>query len=150
MTPKKIQEIRKAIAVLSELSEEDWRELCFYNQDHSGIKNISLKIDDALNQFNIKRSLNGYKYLKYALKLLLQNEEEYEQVTKCLYPDVAKKFGVKPQNVEHCIRRVAESSFKKGDKEFLELVFSKEVKNKKIASNKEFIHGIAEYIQCNY
>ena len=67
------------------------------------------KIYYLLKDLGVRPELEGYKYIKDALLLLIE-EEGNLKITKQVYPMVAEKFGVTPQSVErnirHCIQDV--------------------------------------------
>ena len=56
--------------------------------------------------------LMGYTYLRAALAMICDDRELLVGVTKVLYPELAKRFGTSPANLERCIRSAIESAWR--------------------------------------
>ena len=61
----------------------------------------------AVRKFGIGRTCVGYRYLICALELVLADPSRLELVTKCLYPEVARRFAVTPGGVDKALRTAA-------------------------------------------
>lgn len=71
-------------------------------------------ITKLLLQLGIRSTYYGFRYLRYALELCLQDEHYLTSVYKTLYSEVAEKFGTSCYNVEHCIRTVISYCWDRG------------------------------------
>ena len=58
----------------------------------------------VLMHMNITPDKLGFDYLRHAVLLVFKDASYLQSITKRLYPDIAKDFGVKSRDVERCIR----------------------------------------------
>ncbi|HBN83478.1 MAG TPA: sporulation transcription factor Spo0A, partial [Clostridiales bacterium] len=54
---------------------------------------INIEIIKLLLSINIPSHLNGYQYLQEAIRMTVYNSDYVHQVTKFIYPGLAKKFN---------------------------------------------------------
>lgn len=104
---------------------------------------VDMRISYALNQLGIRPHVKGYKYLKDAIRIGIENPEDVEWITKTLYPAVAKKNKTTWSRVERAIRH----AIKDVDQvdEFRRVIFLGGARDH--YTNKEFIAGVAEYFK---
>ena len=106
-------------------------------------------ISRLLIEIGIPANIGGYTYSREALLLMLQYNIKV-QVTKYVYPDVAKKCKVTSSSVERCIRHAIERAWENGNLEVQNEIFGYTVKAKKgKPTNSEFLFQIADYISLN-
>ena len=79
----------------------------------------SLEIRGLLHHIGITSNYSGFFYTAYAVELVLQDPERLLLVTKCIYPDVAKRFHTSWRCVERNIRTVTRIAWEK-NRPFLE------------------------------
>lgn len=65
----------------------------------------------------------GYRYLREAVWIACQEPEVMTSVTKCLYPEVAKRFSTTDKQVERAIRNAIETAWTNGEPEILKDFF---------------------------
>jgi len=65
----------------------------------------------------------GYRYLREAVWIACQEPAVLTQVTKCLYPEVAKHFNTTDKQVERAIRNAIETAWTNGEPEALKEFF---------------------------
>lgn len=111
------------------------------------------EIFKLLINLGIPASLKGFKYIFHAIILLLDDDSyENSEITKRLYPDIAKYFNTTPASIERGARVAIEHVFEKGSNKLIHDVFgtSLDINNGK-TTNSEFIIGIKNYlkIMCN-
>lgn len=84
------------------------------------------KVTDYLNKEGFKRNLMGFRYLRTAIVLVIQDWKYIEGgVTKFLYPEVAKMHNTTASKVERAIRHSIEVVYGEGkpcNSEFIALV----------------------------
>ena len=162
MTKQKLEQIRDAIFVLSNLSNEDWEELYGMIEDPHWVskardkkaernKGITEKTISLLKKLGIPVSIKGYHYLHSAIMLFVGAENpEKIRITQELYPILGKEFNTTPLRVERAIRHAIEVSFMVNYNKLHEEIFGdlKKYKTGK-PSNGEFIATIAEYLKTN-
>ena len=54
----------------------------------------------------------GYRYTEYALMLMKEDEERIHSVTKCLYPEIAKRYQTSCNSVERNIRTLSQVAWR--------------------------------------
>lgn len=109
---------------------------------------LETKIIEILHRLGISPLLLGYSYLKEAIKLSYKDNTYYlKNITKRLYPDIAKKFKTILSRVERAIRHTIECAYKNGDDKFMNELCSYITNNKSgKMSNGNFIAIIVEKI----
>ncbi|WKA56402.1 sporulation transcription factor Spo0A [Planococcus shixiaomingii] len=106
------------------------------------------KINDRIKEVGIPPHLIGYKYLKEAVSLVLDEPEMLNKVTKSLYPGVAKKFDTTPQRVERSIRSAIENAWKNNEIDQLSKIFGYSEEHLEAKpSNSQFIGLVAESLK---
>ena len=102
-------------------------------------------VTDIIHEIGVPAHIKGYKYLREAIILTVQDPEMINGVTKVLYPAVAKKFATTPSRVERAIRHAIEVAWDRGDVEVLQKYFGYTVSGiKGKPTNSEFIAMIAD------
>lgn len=114
------------------------------------INNIDNAVSDILRKIGIPIKMVGYKYLKEAIMVAIDDPDALMSVTKNIYPQVAGKYGTSAGNVERNIRYVIESAWSKIgerelDKEMLEIAGD----TAKKPTNSVFILSCSEWIRCH-
>lgn len=90
----------------------------------------------------------GYRYLREAVLIAYQEPETLTAVTKCLYPEVAKRYNTTDKHVERAIRNAIETAWNGKESEPFKTLFEKSYKNITTRpTNKEVIAKIAGLIR---
>lgn len=71
----------------------------------------------------------GYRYLREAVLIAYQEPETLTAVTKCLYPEVAKRYNTTDKHVERAIRNAIETAWNGKESEPFKTLFEKSYKN---------------------
>ena len=79
---------------------------------NKGTMIIESEITNALLTAGISANLQGFHFLKDAITESVKQPNLLQQLTKKLYPDVGKKYGVNSAVVERSIRHAIDNSFK--------------------------------------
>lgn len=87
----------------------------------------------------------GYRYMEFIVDYMICHQDDYQFVTKAVYPETAKHFGVTASSVERAIRTLVHSIWKGEDHSNLDCIAG--VKLEKAPTNSEFIDMIVAYIQ---
>lgn len=64
-------------------------------------------IQQLLRRLGVTENYMGFPYTAYAVRLSIDDPDRLQLITKRLYPDVARRYGVTWQAVERDIRTVA-------------------------------------------
>lgn len=98
-----------------------------------------------LLDLGVPTEMRGYKYIKAAVMLCLQNEEYIHSTTTMLYPEIANQYATTPAAVERNIRRAIEHVCRSTSRKVLREYFGN-VQGDKL-TNRRFIAGLVEYIK---
>ena len=107
--------------------------------------------EKALNAERLLRSLGatgrytGYNYLVFIVDMLLEAQDSHYFVTKCIYPDTAKRFGVNAGSVEHAIRTVVRTCWRREDHRTLDYVAG--IHLEKMPTNSQFIDLLVAFLR---
>lgn len=92
--------------------------------------------------------IKGYQYLREAIMMVVNDIEVINQITKQLYPDIAKRFNTTPSRVERAIRHAIEVAWGRGQTDVVEAIFGYTVSaSKGKPTNSEFIAMIADKLR---
>ena len=98
-----------------------------------------------LLDLGVPTEMRGYKYIKAAVMLCLQNGEYIHSTTTMLYPEIANQYATTPAAVERNIRRAIEHVCRNTSRKVLREYFGN-VQGDKL-TNRRFIAGLVEYIK---
>lgn len=71
-------------------------------------------LHELLRELGLNRTYKGYRYLIYILELARAEPERLERATKLIYPEVARKFCVRPGSVDSALRTAARACWQSG------------------------------------
>lgn len=112
--------------------------------------NLEKKLIDIFLTLGIPAHLNGYKYLKESIKIVMKDPQCINAVTKKLYPTVARKFNTTSCRVERAIRNALDVSYSKGKIMHLNKIFGLEiVEVGERPTNSEFVALIADKLSLD-
>ena len=104
-------------------------------------------VTDILREIGIPAHLKGFKYLREAIVLTVNDMDIINSMTKVLYPTVAERFKSNGILVERDIRSAIEVAWDRGNIEALQKLFGYTVSGKRgKPTNSEFIALIADKI----
>ncbi len=108
-------------------------------------KNIDEKITNIFLTIGIPAHIKGYHFLREAIKMVVEDNDVINRITKELYPGIAKRFNTTPSKVERAIRHAIDVSWNRGRMESINQIFGYTVytSNDK-PTNGEFIALIAD------
>ncbi|MFE4525426.1 sporulation initiation factor Spo0A C-terminal domain-containing protein [Cytobacillus firmus] len=104
-------------------------------------EDLDTKISSMLLRYQIPVHIKGFKYIKEAVKMEIEEGALASGITKVIYPAIAKKHDDHTSRVERAIRHAIESAWYKSKHEYF---FSKMMDK---PSNAYFIALIAEQIR---
>ena len=92
--------------------------------------------------------IKGYQYLRDGIIMAVEDVEVINQITKQLYPDLAKKYHTTASRVERAIRHAIEVAWGRGQLDIVESIFGYTVNaNKGKPTNSEFIAMISDKLR---
>lgn len=105
-------------------------------------------VTDMIHEIGVPAHIKGYQYLRDGIMMVVEDIEIINQITKQLYPDLAKKYKTTPSRVERAIRHAIEVGWGRGQIETVENIFGYTVNaNKGKPTNSEFIAMIADKLR---
>lgn len=106
-------------------------------------------IEDFLTASGIKQQLKGYKYLKEALYLAIDNQALlFDALNKALYPALASRFNTSPSNVEAAIRGAITSAWQYNQSSMVKLITQKDdIRVKRKPTTSQFLSIARRHIQ---
>lgn len=109
---------------------------------------IDIVVMKNLQMLGIPSHLNGYKYLKTAIRLLIEGKFANNcWATMKLYQEIAKLYKKSVQQVERSIRSAIEIGYERSDIQFWNNIFGNLVScEKHKPTNSQFIAAVVEYI----
>lgn len=99
---------------------------------------------ETLRGLGLTSKYQGYHQLAKAIMIALENDDLLLNVTKNIYPEVAKETHTTPQSVERNIRTAIEVCWRQSKEEGFSRIAGCKVE--KMPTNAEFIDMLAFYI----
>jgi len=131
------------------------REVCGQAPDSAAAANrVSLpgrapSIDEKLASLfltiGIPAHIKGYSFLREAVKMVIENPDVINRITKELYPGIGKRFNTSASKVERAIRHAIEVAWSRGRIDTLNKAFGCRVATKEDKpTNGEFIAMLSD------
>lgn len=106
------------------------------------------EVTSIIQSVGIPANIKGYRYLRKAILLVVNDVDLMEAVTKELYPAVAKEFETTATRVERAIRHAIEVAWNRGNTEVMSRYFGYTVDSRRgKPTNSEFIALIADRVR---
>lgn len=105
---------------------------------------IFVTADRLLRSIGASRRLTGFDYAEYMINRIVNDKGSVRLITKRLYPETAKFFGVKSHSVEHALRTLINYCWEYGDQRALTEIAGRAIA--RVPSNAEFIDMMATYL----
>lgn len=110
--------------------------------------NLEAKVTNIIHDVGVPAHIKGYQYLRDGIIMAVNDVEVINQITKQLYPDLAKKYKTTPSRVERAIRHAIEVAWNRGHIESMENIFGYTINsNRGKPTNSEFIAMIADKLR---
>lgn len=106
---------------------------------------IDEKLASLFLTIGIPAHIKGYQFLREAVKMVVDNPDVINRITKELYPGVAHHFGTSASKVERAIRHAIEVAWSRGRIDTLNKAFGCKVATREDKpTNGEFIAMLAD------
>ncbi len=110
--------------------------------------NLEALVTNVIHEVGVPAHIKGYQYLREAIIMVVNDIDVINQITKSLYPQIAKKFSTTPSRVERAIRHAIEVAWGRGEQEAVESIFGYTISAAKgKPTNSEFIAMIADKLR---
>ena len=110
------------------------------------IFSLERQVTGILRDIGVPAHLMGYRYLREAIVLTVNNMSLLDAVTKKLYPAVAKAYDTTPSRAERAMRTAIGAAWKRGDEQALKMHFGNAVCLSDKPTNSEFIAMVADQL----
>lgn len=118
------------------------------NVDKKDQSNLEALVTNIIHEVGVPAHIKGYQYLREAIMMVVQDIDVINQITKQLYPDIAKKYQTTPSRVERAIRHAIEVAWGRGQSDMVESMFNYTVSAARgKPTNSEFIAMIADKLR---
>ena len=105
-------------------------------------------VTNIIHEVGVPAHIKGYQYLREAIMMVVNDIDIINQITKQLYPDIAKKYHTTPSRVERAIRHAIEVAWGRGEPAVVENILGYTVSaSKGKPTNSEFIAMIADKLR---
>ena len=112
------------------------------------IDSLEALVTNVIHEVGVPAHIKGYQYLREAIMMVVNDIDVINQITKQLYPDIAKKFNTTPSRVERAIRHAIEVAWGRGQTDVVESIFGYTVSAAKgKPTNSEFIAMISDKLR---
>jgi len=110
-------------------------------------RNLEALVTNLIHEVGVPAHIKGYQYLREAIMMVVNDIEVINQITKQLYPDIAKKFHTTPSRVERAIRHAIEVAWSRGKqmkwKIYLDIQYLLQKAN-------QLIVNLSQWLQISY
>lgn len=121
------------------------------NQSSSNEFDLERCITNLLHEVGIPAHIKGYSYLRTAIEYSYNSHEYIGQVTKVLYPEIARRYKTTGSRVERAIRHAIEIAWSRGNVDTIDEIFGYTISATKAKpTNSEFIAMIADYLSVQH
>lgn len=109
---------------------------------------IDMTVSSILRELGMPAHVKGYRYVREAIIIAVNDTDMIHAVTTALYPSVAKRFNTTPSRVERAVRHSIELTWDRGDLDTLQKYFGYTISSMKgKPTNSEFIAMVSEHIR---
>lgn len=112
---------------------------------------LDTEITTLLHEIGVPAHIRGYLFIREAIKMVYNRIDILGNITKVLYPEIARKFNTTSSRVERAIRHAIEVSWVRGNVDSISEIFSYTISyNKAKPTNSEFIAMIADRLRLQH
>lgn len=112
------------------------------------VENLEALVTNIIHEVGVPAHIKGYQYLREAIMMVVNDIDVINQITKQLYPEIARRYSTTPSRVERAIRHAIEVAWGRGEQQTVENIFGYTVSAAKgKPTNSEFIAMIADKLR---
>ena len=111
------------------------------------VPDLHQQITKMIHDIGVPANIKGYRYLREAVKLAVEDIDRINNMTECIYKPIALADNSNPKRVRTAIMRAIEIAWDRGDLDILQSFFGYTVSNTKgKPTNGEFIALLADQL----
>ena len=108
-------------------------------------RSLDERLGSLFLTLGIPAHIKGYQYLREAVRMVMENHDVINRITKELYPGIARKFGTSASKVERAMRHAIEVAWTRGRLDTVNQMYGyKVVQKDDKPTNGEFISCVVE------
>lgn len=112
---------------------------------------LEREITSILHEIGIPAHIKGYMYLRTAILETYLNIDYLGQITKVLYPEIARRYMTTASRVERAIRHAIEVAWNRGNIDAIDEIFAYTISASKAKpTNSEFIAMISDKLRLEH
>lgn len=109
---------------------------------------VEAVVTNLIHEIGVPAHIKGYQYLREAIIMVVNDIDTINQITKLLYPEIARKFQTTPSRVERAIRHAIEVAWARSKSDTIESIFGYTVSAARgKPTNSEFIAMISDKLR---
>ena len=85
--------------------------------------NVDDRMSNIFLSLGIPAHIKGYQFLREGVRLVIEQPDRINRITKELYPSIARRYATSPSKVERAIRHAIEVAWSRGRVESLNRAF---------------------------
>lgn len=114
-------------------------------------RNLEADVTNMIHEIGIPAHIKGYRFIRDAIMMAVEDMNMLNSITKILYPTIAKNHQTNPSRVERAIRHAIEVAWSRGRADVLDELFGYTIDaGKGKPTNSEFIALLADKIRMDY
>ena len=108
---------------------------------------VDEKVTNIFLSIGIPAHIKGYQYLREAVRMVVENHDLINRITKELYPGIARRFSTTSSKVERAMRHAIEVAWSRGRLDSINRIYGYKVFSEEDKpTNGEFIALIADKV----
>ena len=109
------------------------------------LQQLEMMVTAIIHEIGVPAHIKGYQFLRTAVKMVVDNPDMINRITKELYPSIGKCYNTSASKVERAIRHAIEVAWSRGRIDTLNKAFGCRVATKEDKpTNGEFIAMLAD------
>ena len=116
-------------------------------EDGQNPGSVDERVTNLFLSIGIPAHIKGYSYLREAVKMVMEDHNLINRITKELYPGIARRFSTTPSKVERAMRHAIEVAWSRGRLDSVNRIYGYKVFSAEDKpTNGEFIALIADKV----
>ena len=143
--PFDMSDLEKRINTLKELSTPNMGKVTSFIDN-----SLQTTITKMLHELGIPSHIKGYQYIREGISILYDDPNMIGNITKKLYPELAKRYDTTTSRVERAMRHAIEVGWIRSDWKMTEDLFGQSVDfDKAKPTNSEFLVTLADKLRLD-
>lgn len=143
--PYDFKDLENRILDISSLSTPDIAKIVSFADGE-----LQMTITKMLHELGIPSHIKGYSYIREGITILYDDPKMIGNITKKLYPELAKRYNTTTSRVERAMRHAIEVGWTRSDWKFTEDLFGQSVDfDKAKPTNSEFLVTLADKLRLD-